>query len=100
MSVKRLPNSPAIRPERRIRVSFHDLVICSENTLSAFLDHGVVKEALTGDALEYHKVINELRGIGIDINDVCRKLLEDGVEAFEESFNSLLNSIEEKSKAL
>lgn len=71
-----------------------------ENTLSAFLDHGVVKEALTGDALEYHKVINELRGIGIDINDVCRKLLEDGVEAFEESFNSLLNSIEEKSKAL
>lgn len=71
-----------------------------ENTLSAFLDHGVVKEALTGDASEYHKVINELRGIGIDINDVCRKLLEDGVEAFEESFNSLLNSIEEKSKAL
>lgn len=71
-----------------------------ENTMNAFLDYGVVKEALTGDASEYHKVINELRGLGIEINDVCRKLLEDGVIAFEKSFDSLLSSIEEKAKSL
>lgn len=71
-----------------------------EKTLNAFLNHGVVKEALTGDITEAQKIIDDLRGLGIDINSVCKKLLEDGVVAFEKSFDSLLNAIEEKSKKL
>lgn len=71
-----------------------------EHTLNAFLEHGTIKEALTADAIEYHEVIDELKDLGIDINDVCKKLLLDGVTAFEKAFDSLLTSIEEKAKSL
>ncbi len=71
-----------------------------EKTLNAFLDHGVVKEALTADTADAQMVIDDLMGLGINIDDVCKKLLEDGVVAFNRSFDSLLKSIEEKSKRL
>ena len=69
-------------------------------TFEAFLDHGVVKEALTGRTEEAVKVLTQLQKAGIGIDDVCAKLLEDGVAAFEKSFDALLASIEEKSKRL
>ncbi len=68
-----------------------------EQTLEAFLDHGEVKEALTSDEVSNaQQVINELRSLGIDMDEVCAQLLNDGVIAFEKSFDSLLASIEEK----
>ena len=71
-----------------------------DNTLYAFLDHGKIKEAITSDIEEAKKVIAELKSFGIDIDDVCRKLLLDGVSAFVRSFDSLLSSIEEKASRL
>jgi transaldolase len=71
-----------------------------QNTLEAFLDHGFVKEALNGGTEKAEKVIEELKGAGVDINRVCSALLVDGVAAFEKSFGSLLSDIEEKTKAL
>jgi len=71
-----------------------------DNTLKAFLDHGKVKESLTSDADQAQQVIENLDKLGIDINQVCNKLLQDGVVAFEEAFESLLKSIEEKAKSL
>lgn len=67
-----------------------------EQTFNAFLDHGKVKEALTADVSEAEKSIAGLKNLGIDINDVCARLLEEGVVAFEKSFDSLLDSIEKK----
>jgi len=71
-----------------------------EQTFNAFLDHGKVEEALTSDASEAQKIISALKNLGIDINDVCARLLEEGVVAFEKSFDSLLNSIEKKKNAV
>jgi transaldolase len=71
-----------------------------EKTLEAFLDHGVVKETLTADADEAQGIIDSLRGLNIDINTVCAKLLEDGVVAFEKSFESLLDAIEKKTRSM
>jgi len=71
-----------------------------DETLSAFLDHGKAKEALTMDVSGSQKIINELKGTGIDVNDVCRQLLENGVIAFEKSFDSLLDHIENKANKL
>ena len=71
-----------------------------ENTFNAFLDHGAVKEVLMSDTSEAEKVIADLKEIGIDVNDVCARLLKDGVAAFEKSFDSLLETITEKSKKL
>jgi len=71
-----------------------------ENTYEAFLDHGVVKEALTSNIENAKGIIEKLRDKGIDINVVCQRLLDKGVEAFIGSFNSLLAAIEEKAKSL
>jgi transaldolase len=71
-----------------------------ENTLEAFLDHGMVQETITADADEAQGVIDALHRLGIDINDVCTKLLEDGVIAFEQSFDSLLDAIEKKTRSM
>lgn len=69
-----------------------------EKTLDAFLDHGVIEEALTQNVKEVKEVIGTLKGFGIDLSVICAKLLEDGVIAFEKSFDSLLNTIEIKSR--
>jgi transaldolase len=70
------------------------------NTFDAFLDHGIVKEALTGQTDEAGKIITQLKDVGIDVNAVCDELLKAGVKAFEKSFDSLLCSIAEKTKEL
>ncbi len=69
-----------------------------EKTFEAFLDHGYVKETLTSDVQEAQTTINSLQRYGIDIHNVCETLLQDGVIAFEKSFESLLDSIEKKIK--
>jgi transaldolase len=65
-------------------------------TFEAFLDHGVVREALTSDVEEAEHTIEDLGRLGIDIDSVCARLLDDGVVAFEKAFESLLNDIGSK----
>ncbi|MBE0433676.1 transaldolase [candidate division WOR-3 bacterium] len=67
-----------------------------EETLEAFIDHGVVKESLPGDTRQARETIGRLNHVGIDINEICEKLLEDGAGAFQRSFDSLLRAIEQK----
>ncbi len=70
------------------------------STFEAFLDHGQVKEALSDDASWAEDVVLALREIGIDINEVCTKLLREGVIAFENSFISLLQTIGSKQERI
>ncbi len=70
-----------------------------DNTWAAFLDHGTPKEAVTTGVAEAKKIISDFKKFGIDIDQVCAKLLQDGVQAFEKSFDSLLTSIEKKSSS-
>jgi len=67
-----------------------------EKTLEAFLDHGIVREAVTSDLKGAQEIIESLRGFGIDIEEVCDRLLQDGIVAFQKSFDSLLESIRAK----
>ncbi len=67
-----------------------------EKTLEAFLDHESVRETVTADLEGAQEIIESLKGFGIDINEVCARLLQDGLVAFQESFDSLLESIREK----
>jgi transaldolase len=71
-----------------------------ENTLLAFLDHGAVKDALSSRSEGASDVVEELDHTGISVDEVCAKLLKEGVTAFEKSFESLLKSIEHKSTSL
>jgi len=67
-------------------------------TLKAFMGHGFVKEAVTSDTSSAEDVNRGLIKFGIKINEVLKKLLEKGVVVFEESFESLLDTIEENTK--
>ena len=69
-----------------------------ENTIEAFLDHGVAKEALTADAEASERIIGRLRHFGVDVDRVCVQLLEDGAAAFTASFESLLKTLESKAR--
>jgi len=71
-----------------------------DSTFAAFLNHGSIDEALTADVQWAWDIIEHLTTFGIDIDAVCSKLLDDGVAAFEKSFNSLLATIEHKMTAL
>ncbi len=71
-----------------------------EKTLYAFLDHGTAQNALTYPVAESKKIIRELKKTGIDITEVCQKLLVDGCKAFDKAFEDLQASIEKKAAQL
>jgi transaldolase len=71
-----------------------------DKTLMAVLDHGVAKIALPGNVAHAQNTIATLREKDVDVGIVCNKLLEEGLLAFERSFEELTASIEEKSKKL
>jgi transaldolase/glucose-6-phosphate isomerase len=69
-------------------------------TLAAFLDHGEVSLTL-GQGLDIACAhIARLSDLGIDLEAITQKLQEDGVAAFEKSFNNLMASIKEKREKL
>ncbi len=71
-----------------------------DKTLQAVLNHGTAQSALPGNIANAQNIVTTLREKGIDVGIVCNKLLEDGLSAFEKSFEELTVSIEEKSKKL
>jgi len=71
-----------------------------EKTLHAFIDHGEIKDAFTDSAQGALEVIESLRGVGIDIDQVCAQLLKEGVDAFDKAFVELSASIEQKAEKL
>lgn len=70
-------------------------------TLQAFLDHGVVEIGIDEARItEAHEHVRRLAEAGIDLTAVGQKLLADGVRSFAASYESLLQSLEEKRRRL
>lgn len=69
-------------------------------TIDAFLDHGKLEVTLDRGVEEAEAQVAALAGLGIDFNAITDKLQTDGVRLFEESFDSLLGSVEKKSLAI
>ncbi|MDP1853700.1 MAG: transaldolase [Candidatus Omnitrophota bacterium] len=69
-------------------------------TFKAFLDHGVVRDALAGNLTYCEDTFLKLKNAGIDIDKILAQLLNDGLSAFDEAFDSLLLTITKKSKEL
>ncbi|MEN0128458.1 MAG: transaldolase [Brevundimonas sp.] len=68
-----------------------------EATLEAVADHGGDgSDTVTGTQDEAASVIERLRGLGIDIDDVTRKLEEEGVSKFTDSWEQLLAKVDEE----
>lgn len=65
-------------------------------TLQAFRDHGKVARTVGRGLMKARADLKRLSALGIDLEQVCRKLQEDGVAAFKKSFDGLLARIGEK----
>jgi transaldolase len=59
-------------------------------TLAAFRDHGRVADVLTGSAPAARSVLDELVALGVDLDAVTARLLDEGVAAFAASMRDLL----------
>lgn len=68
-------------------------------TVEAFRDHGQVKLAMV-DVTSEKEVLSDLRDFGIDIDFYLEKLQKDGVQAFIDSYEHLLETINNKKEAL
>lgn len=67
-----------------------------EATLEAFADHGTLQRRIDHDVDEAHANWAELTDVGVDMEDVAAQLEQEGVAAFEKSFEELLQALEAK----
>jgi transaldolase len=71
-----------------------------EATLRAFADHGRVGDLMPPDGGGCEEVLDRFRRAGIDIDALGAGLQREGAEAFDKSWNDLLECIASKSEAL
>src|SRR5690606_24676545 len=69
-------------------------------TLKAFKDHGTVGNTLIEDIDKAEDMLDLLAEVGIDLDQITKQLQVDGVEAFVDSFENLLNQVEGKRNVL
>lgn len=65
-------------------------------TLRAFVDHGRVAETVEQDLRQARDDLQRLANLGIDLSEITEELLEAGVAAFADSYQSLMSAIAEK----
>jgi transaldolase len=65
-----------------------------EPTLHAFADHGEVGEPLPADGGDAEQVLAAFGDAGIDVEALAARLQEEGKQAFVDSWNELLKTIE------
>ena len=69
-------------------------------TYTAFRDHGTVALTIETGLGQAKADLAKLAQIGISLEDVCQKLQDDGVKAFADSFDSLMQTIKSKQAAM
>jgi transaldolase len=70
-------------------------------TIEAARDHATPARTVDRDVDAARELMRELEDVGIDLDDiVLRQLVEEGVQAFGDSYESLLESLERKASEL
>jgi transaldolase len=72
----------------------------TESTITAFEDHGVVARTIDTGMGAATRVMQNLRAVGVDMDDVGRALEDQGVAAFRQSFADLLITLRDKARQL
>ena len=65
-------------------------------TLDAILDHGTSADTLTGSGPRAKTHLEAIANVGVDLDAITARLLDDGLTAFSKSFDDLLTGIESK----
>ncbi|KAL1565374.1 transaldolase [Salvia divinorum] len=71
-----------------------------DQALLAFIDHGTVARTIDSNVSEAEGIYNALGKLGIDWGYVGSQLELEGVDSFKQSFNSLLDSMQEKANSM
>jgi len=72
-----------------------------EETIAAFADHGVAaKDTILAGVKDAGHVLIDLKRLGINIDDVGRQLLEEGLDKFNEAYDILLADLSRKKEKL
>ncbi|GMH15073.1 hypothetical protein Nepgr_016914 [Nepenthes gracilis] len=71
-----------------------------DQALQAFVDHGTVSRTIDSNVSEAEGVYSALEKLGISWNDVGSELEVEGVASFEKSFDSLLDTLQQKANFL
>ena len=70
-------------------------------TIEAARDHGVAARTVDKDLEGAHALMDELREVGVDVDEIVgRILVDEGVESFADAFNSMIDTIKEKASAV
>ncbi len=72
-----------------------------DQTIDAARDHGTARRTIDRDVPGAHRLLDQVRAAGVDIDRICAvELVEEGVAAFAKAFNDLIDTISSKSAAL
>ena len=71
-----------------------------EDTIRAFVDHGVARRTVDADPEAADGALVALREVGVDLDDVARVLEDEGVAAFTKSFDELIAVLDAKASEL
>ncbi len=69
-------------------------------TYAAILDHAKVERTVDRDLIYARQVVDKLKALGFDLNEVGEQLSTEGVDKFTKSFDGLLKVIEQKRTTL
>jgi transaldolase len=70
-------------------------------TVEEARDHATVARTVDQDVPGAHALIAELKEVGVDFDDIVgRQLVEEGVASFAKSFDSMIDTIEQKASAV
>ena len=69
-------------------------------TLDAFRDHGIPEETLTKNIEQSEKNLENLEKLGISLDEITHQLQLDGVDAFINSFTTLMNVVSQKQSTI
>ncbi len=69
-------------------------------TIRAFDDHGIVERDTVRDYADAHRTMEQLAGVGIDMDKVTQDLLDAGVKSFSDSYDALIREIALKVDAM
>jgi transaldolase len=69
-------------------------------TLAAYRDHGEPRVRIRDELPQAHAAFAALTKLGVDFAEVARKLEEDGVKKFSESYDSVLATLARKTKTI
>ena len=65
-------------------------------TLEAFADHGRAADTLRQNVQRATDLLARLSDIGLDLDDIARRLEEEGIEKFRQPYDSLLETLRRK----